>query len=63
MQSVRPPVVITRQERFRDPYFDDGCDLLPHHRALQSEPPHLQKGTTESCRIHAKHIIRLCDLV
>lgn len=44
MQSVRPPVVITRQERsFRDPYFDDGCDLLPHHRALQSEPPHLQK--------------------
>lgn len=26
-----------------DPYFDDGCNLLSHHRALQSEPPHLQR--------------------
>lgn len=26
-----------------DPYFDDGCNLLSHHWALQREPPHLQK--------------------
>lgn len=24
-------------------YFDDGCNLLPHHRALPGEPPHLRR--------------------
>lgn len=38
------------------PYFDDGCNLLSHHRALQSEPPHLQKGATESLKTCQTHI-------
>ncbi len=39
-------------------YFDDRCNLLSHHRALQSEPPHLQKELKDLKIMSTEHIIR-----
>lgn len=56
------PLVITKQEQSVIlglwSYFDDGCNLLSHHRALQSEPPHLQKQLKDLKIMSTKHTIR-----
>lgn len=63
MQSVGlSSVVITKQEQSIIlglwSYFDDGCNLLSHHRALQSEPPHLQQELKDLKIMSTKYIIR-----